>query len=99
MGIRPDSAIFRRFGALNARNLLYLQAELTHLEDALKTAEHRDSRSHVGEKANYARDWYWLEMSPLASNEDTAQLNLVKKIREKLDEYSENNAHQRSPIG
>jgi hypothetical protein len=88
MGIRPESGIFRRFGALNARNLLCLQAELTHLEDALKIAKYKDSRNPVGEKVNYSRDWYWKEMSSLTSNEDTAQLNLVRKIREKLAEYS-----------
>jgi hypothetical protein len=32
MGASPEIAIFRRFGALNAQNLLYLQAELVHLE-------------------------------------------------------------------
>lgn len=36
LGIRPQSAISRTFGALNARNLLYLQAELTALELALR---------------------------------------------------------------
>ncbi|KAI4942679.1 hypothetical protein J4E91_009848 [Alternaria rosae] len=88
MGIQPESAIFRRFGSLNARNLLYLQAELTPLEDALKIAGARDSRSDIGEKKNYTRDWYWLEISATVSHEDTAQLNLVRKIREKLNEYT-----------
>lgn len=32
----PDVACFRRFGTLNAENLLFLQAEISHLEDRLK---------------------------------------------------------------
>ena len=39
----PEVAIFRRFGAMNARNLLYLQAELTDLEAALLQTERRDN--------------------------------------------------------
>jgi hypothetical protein len=35
MGENPDLAIFRSFRELNARNLLYYQAELVHLEDQL----------------------------------------------------------------
>jgi hypothetical protein len=35
MGLTPETNIFRRFSILNARNLLYLQAELTNLEEAL----------------------------------------------------------------
>lgn len=31
MGVFPETAIFKRFGDLSARNLLYLQAELFHL--------------------------------------------------------------------
>jgi hypothetical protein len=37
MGAHPEVAVFRRFGALNAQNLLYLQAELTHLELELRS--------------------------------------------------------------
>ena len=36
MGLRPEVAIFRRFGALNAENLLYFQAELALLERDLQ---------------------------------------------------------------
>jgi hypothetical protein len=36
MAFYPEVAIFRRFGALNAENLLYLQAELQDLEIALQ---------------------------------------------------------------
>jgi hypothetical protein len=35
MGKNPELAIFRRFSALNAKNLLYLQAEHVNLEARL----------------------------------------------------------------
>jgi len=33
MEIMPEIAMFRSFGALNARSLLYYQSELAHLEE------------------------------------------------------------------
>jgi hypothetical protein len=36
MALKPDALVFRRFNELNARNLLYLQAELCVLERQLK---------------------------------------------------------------
>jgi hypothetical protein len=89
MAILPKIAIFRRFGALNARNLLYLQAELTDLDEALLRAESRDSEDPRWEKKAHARDWYWLEHSTRADDQDTMQYNLAMKIREKLREYSQ----------
>lgn len=86
----PEKAIFRRFGALNARNLLYLQNELTALEDSLKDIEARDSKDGRGTKAFYAKDWYWLQSS-MNKDTDTLQLNLVLRIREMLKEYSMSN--------
>ena len=43
MELRPETSVFRRFGALNSRNLLYLQAEITALEKDLLDSEMRDS--------------------------------------------------------
>jgi hypothetical protein len=44
IGERPGFAIFRRFSELNARNLLYLQAELLDVEEELYEAEIDDQR-------------------------------------------------------
>ena len=90
MGLRPESAIFRSFGALNAKNLLYMQAELTYLEENLREMEVADHASDEGEKARYASDWFWLEVSAEERDGvDASQLSLILKIREKLREYSE----------
>jgi hypothetical protein len=86
MGASPEMAIFRRFGALNAQNLLYLQAELVHLEKKLREFEKRDSQSSEGMKSQYARDWFWLSRSENDGNDD--QWQTVLAIREKLVEYS-----------
>jgi hypothetical protein len=39
MGLIPETAMFRRFGALNCRNILYLQNELCQLECDLQKLE------------------------------------------------------------
>jgi hypothetical protein len=80
-----ENAVFRRFGGLSTRNLLYLQAELVHLEQKLYHLEATDSTSPQGRRARHSRDWYWLNKSP----EDGAdeQLKIVAAIRSKLKEY------------
>ena len=92
--IHPESAIYRRFGALNAQNLLYFQAELADLEDKLQDQQVQDHRG-IGSKPLYAKNWYLLQDS--AVDGDTEQLDLVIKVRETLKEYSEY-AHYKIPI-
>jgi hypothetical protein len=87
MGQYPETAIFSRFGDLNAQNLLYLQAELVHLQARLRSYEASNSKSQNGNKALYARDWYWLENS--AAEGDGEQWQTMLEIRTKLKEYSE----------
>jgi hypothetical protein len=53
MGNMSEVAMFRRFGALNARNLLYYQNELVCLEEELKVLEAEDAKSKSGKKARY----------------------------------------------
>jgi hypothetical protein len=86
MEIQPETAIFRRFGALNARNLLYLQAEIMTLEKQLCEREVMDNGDEKGMKSQYALDWFWLSQS--ADDGDIEQLRLILKIRELLKEYS-----------
>jgi hypothetical protein len=86
MELRPEAAIFRRFGALNFRNLLYMQAELTSLDIQLCEREREDNRQ-TGYKPRYALDWFWLNQSK--SEDDSAQIDLVLKIRKRLKEYNE----------
>jgi hypothetical protein len=86
IGLQPELALFRRFGALNTENLLYLQAELVLLEKALEDQQQVDSQSNHLRKAKYALNWYQLKHS--AEHGDTVQLDLVLKIRKVLKQYS-----------
>jgi len=84
--LRPETAIFRRFGALNAENILYLQAELVLLETELREQQRADGYSGHPRKSKYSLNWHQLRTSQ--SDGDTRQLDLVLKIRETLRLYS-----------
>jgi hypothetical protein len=84
--IRPELAIFRRFGSLNAENLLYFQGELTLLERDLQKQQLEDSRSGHPRKSKYALSWYQLGTSE--DDGDNSQLQLVYRVRETLRQYS-----------
>jgi hypothetical protein len=86
MGDFPELAIFRSFRVLNAKNLLYLQAELGQLEKELHGQEWRDFRTE-GILSKASRDWFWLEAAARRGEDDT-QWRLTLKMREKLREYS-----------
>jgi len=85
MGLLPESAMFRTFAALNARNLLYLQAELVALENALLQCEAEDANNE--KRCQYALDWFWLHQSQW-DEETPKQYNLIQQIKGKLKEYS-----------
>jgi hypothetical protein len=85
--VQPELGIYRRFGALNAQNLLYFQAQLVDLEARLRAQQALDNNSTHGKKPLYAKTWYRLEDS--AIDGDTKQLDLVLKIRSVLREFSE----------
>jgi hypothetical protein len=84
--LRPETAIFRRFGALNAENLLYFQAELVLLEEELREQQLADSLSNHPRRSKYALSWYQLSTSE--EDGDAQQLRLVFRIRETLRLYS-----------
>ena len=89
MGSHPEVAILRRFGALNAQNLLYLQAELVALEQDLRAISAKDSTSNEQNRAKYSRDWYTLSRSQTTGGDDAGkQWQTILLIREKLKEYS-----------
>ncbi|KAF1950529.1 hypothetical protein CC80DRAFT_554285 [Byssothecium circinans] len=85
MGAIPEIAMFRRFGALNARNLLYLQNDLVVLENELKQLEIADSQDDLGKKKMYAFDSAWLSTADFMVNGmprdgDTRQRDLQSTI-------------------
>jgi len=79
IGSDKDFFIFRRFNALSARSLLYLQDELIELEDKLLEIDLRESRS--GGR---------LELWNLHSRREDSNRQrkaLMAEAREKLREY------------
>jgi hypothetical protein len=87
MGITPEVVMFKRFGAPNARNLLYMQNELMFLEAKLKMAEAADAAAPKSEKQNYRKD-FWCLLNSEIIGPDTIQIDLVRRIRDLLKEYS-----------
>lgn len=85
----PDLAIFRRFQALNLQNLLYLQAELVHLEGQLEQAAAADAQSADARCKLYSRDWFTLRSSHAIPDCDGRQWAIFLDIRSKLKEYSQ----------
>ena len=83
---KPETGIYRRFDALNARRLLYLQAELCVLEKRLRDIEIQDNNSKNGREALYATDFYCMLEEPVDS--ERTQLDLIEKLNSKLDQYS-----------
>jgi hypothetical protein len=80
-----STAIFRRFDRLAARNILYLQSELTELEAQLEAFDRADSNGTLGEK-DAARNWQkFKERAKAASPE---RMDLVLDIRQTLKAYS-----------
>lgn len=88
MGAHPEVAIFRRFGAINAQNLLYLQAELIELERKLKKYAEEDANSKHPKRILYSRHWLSLSGSIDNPEHDSKQWEIMLTIKEKLKEYS-----------
>lgn len=84
----PEVAIFRRFGALNAQNLLFLQAELVRLEDQLQNIREDDAQSADLEKKLSHQSWRSLVLAHEQGDASTSQWQKVLEIRDKLKEYS-----------
>ncbi|KAF2498753.1 hypothetical protein BU16DRAFT_524817 [Lophium mytilinum] len=94
MSLAPETVILRRFTALNIQNLLYLQAELKHLEFELRAQEKLDAQTEKGKRRMYARDWFWLSVSE--EDEDGRQWGIVRRMRGVLKEYNEALLQQQS---
>jgi hypothetical protein len=85
MGRHPELAIIRKFKTANLQNLLYLQAEITYLEEELRQIEIRDIR-HGQPRENFQHDWWYLANADTA--EDNQQWTKALELRNKLGQYS-----------
>jgi hypothetical protein len=79
-----DAALFRRFGVLHARSLLYKQVELTELEAQLDKLD-KDDEGNPGADSDKWRLGHSISLNGGQMNEK--RRDLMKKIDEKLEEY------------
>lgn len=80
-----DTALFRRFGVLHARLLLYKEVEITELEAHLNALDKVDAGDPDGEQPNL-----WRLSNSISLNngfEHTERKELVEKIDQKLEAY------------
>ncbi|KAH3943296.1 hypothetical protein HBH70_118080 [Parastagonospora nodorum] len=96
MSLIPETAMFRRFGALNARNLLYLQGDLARIEEELVKLEWSDSQSDTGKKAYYASSSKLLGNASVLRDGDVRQRELVERMSDTLCRYNQAIIHQRT---
>jgi hypothetical protein len=90
MSLNPDLVIFQRFKSLNVETLLYQQAEILHLQQALREIrlfelerlEHNPGRTAY----DYMRNWS--DLKEMGEAGETKTLQIVLEIRTKLSEYS-----------
>ncbi|KAK5632041.1 hypothetical protein RRF57_007755 [Xylaria bambusicola] len=89
MGQQPQLAIYRRFGTLANANLLYLQAEITELENQLRTIQDEDSQSNDDARRKYFQSWYRLSDSARLEpgSPEREQYELIMKLRELMAQY------------
>lgn len=81
-----EAAIFRRFDALNIKNLLYMQAELVHLEAELHQIEKDERSSADPSKSLHSISVYDLRDS--ASRGLVTQWTKYQDIQRKVQTYS-----------
>ena len=85
MGAYPETLIFRRFGAISAQNILYLQDELVHLEQELRECTLANQQSEDATTRDMlSRDWFTLAHVDGGTGQ---QWCLMLQIREKLKDY------------
>ncbi|KAJ4556444.1 hypothetical protein HRR78_002105 [Exophiala dermatitidis] len=80
----PDAAIFRKFTALTAFQLMSLQAELLDLEDQLWQTCKDDDASQDEKTRKRTRQFFTLHKSRAP---DDDQLKLLRRSRQKVQEY------------
>lgn len=85
-----EAFVFRKFDELAARNLLYLQSELLHLEGRIQELDEKDAASDDLDVKDAARTWEVLVERAEAGDEAAkTRMSLIAELRTKLDKYRE----------
>lgn len=90
MSSNPDLVIFRRFKSLNVETLLYQQAEILHLQQALREIRVFELELLGRNPGRTAYDYMrnWSDLKEMSEGGETKTLEIVLEIRTKLSEYS-----------
>lgn len=80
--------VFRKFGEISARNLLYLQSELLSIEARLRAWDEKVQGSNDTTLEEVAETWeMMIEQANEGKPEAKALLELVSQLRVKIKEY------------
>ncbi|KAL8715786.1 MAG: hypothetical protein Q9220_000453 [cf. Caloplaca sp. 1 TL-2023] len=82
-----EAALFRRFDTLNVKSLLYMQAELVHLEAELRQVEERDRVSTDPSKGQFPFSVYDLKESGAGVGKIT-QWSKYQELQSKIQKYN-----------
>ncbi|KAL8684429.1 MAG: hypothetical protein Q9218_008301, partial [Villophora microphyllina] len=85
MGEHQEMATFRRFQRINAKSLLYMQAEILHLEQELSMIELEDKSSADKNRASLHESVFNLKES--SDHPHNIQWSKVLELRERLEAY------------
>ena len=80
----PDLTIYRRFGVLSAKILLFMQAELVHLEKNLEIVALDDHKDPA--RSSFGSSWAALFGAPSGEGADL-QSRKITEIQDKLSNY------------
>lgn len=89
--------IFRRFGSLSARNILYLQAELQLLEQQLQELDEQDyniiRQLREGDEKTFvdsaARNWESFKGQASGVERQKTKMDLIMRLRTLMKEYGQ----------
>ena len=91
MSIHPELAVFRRFGPLFTESILFLQAEITELEQELHRVRAQDKESGHLDRQLQGMSWGSLASTHSAEpgSPERKQYEIVMTLRELLPQYCE----------
>ena len=81
--------LFRQFGALQTKTLLYLQAEISILETQLAAIMEDQNKANAGdqEKVAFLDSWLALKQSDQNPAADSIQYRKVVEMQERVKKY------------
>lgn len=85
LGRYPELAVFRKFGKLSMKCLLYKQAEITYLENELDIFSRRNCADP--EKHLLANSWHCFAQSAVPDEDVCYQREKVEEMQQKIQQY------------